>query len=95
MIPDFNLLSARLSLIQRIPNPSHNTTVAGSLSFAILSGWKSYCQPRDRSDQNARRLAMERLMVREGLLARFFRNGKARSPDWAALLGLNRRAGAE
>ena len=37
-------MSARLPLMQRIPNPSHNTTVAGSLFLAYLSGQKSYSQ---------------------------------------------------
>ena len=32
------VVAARLLLMQRIPNPSHNTTVTGSLSFASLSG---------------------------------------------------------
>ncbi len=39
MIADFDVVAARIPLIQRIPNPPHSTTVAGSLSFAILSGY--------------------------------------------------------
>ena len=32
MIADFGVVAARLTLMQRIPNPSHNTTVAGTIT---------------------------------------------------------------
>ena len=32
MIADFGVVAARLTLMQRIPNPSHNTTTAGTLT---------------------------------------------------------------
>ncbi|KKK96547.1 hypothetical protein LCGC14_2661670 [marine sediment metagenome] len=92
MIPDFNLLSARLSLIQLIRNPSHNTIVAGTFFFAYRPGQKLYSPAPRQPWPNHGRPPIDRLMVRGGFFARFFRNGKARSPDWAALLGLNRRA---
>ncbi len=91
MITDFGVVAVQLPLVQRISNPSHNTTVASSLSFAILTGAEGVLPAPRQPWPNDHRPAIEKLMAREGFLARFFQHGKLAAPT--GLFSFARTAG--